>query len=368
MEFWLIICKLILLVYLALTYIHSPITNIPWVVLSFLIYLCLNIAIYIVKKEISKKVILFISILQIGYSYYAVQPLFLILVPLNICELSAFYIKKKGAVFVILLLPLSWISMKIAYQYGLVSLFSFVIFTMLDQFTSRLQHQENQLDQMRKDLAKLSKSLNENKEFIRQSEYTFKLEERNRLAQVFHDNIGHAMTGALIQMEASKRLLDMDKIKAQELLQNAINISKEGIENIRVTLKSLKPPSEQMGINRLKLFVDEFSAKHSLSIPFVYKGNIERITPIQWKVIQENVTEALTNSLKYSQATVISIELHVLNTMVKAEIKDNGKGAEKIKKGMGIIGMEERAASISGTIIVDGTEGFAVRMLLPIQS
>jgi len=123
-----------------------------------------------------------------------------------------------------------------------------------------------------------------------------------------------------------------------------------------------------MGINRLKLFVDEFSAKHSLSIPFVYKGNIERITAIQWKVIQENVTEALTNSLKYSHATVISIELHVLNTMIKAEIKDNGKGTEKIKKGMGIIGMEERAASINGTIIVDGTEGFSVRMLLPIQS
>jgi signal transduction histidine kinase len=333
-----------------------------------LIYLCLNIVIYIVKKEISKKVILLISIVQIFFSYSKVQPLFLLLVPLNICELSTYYIKNKVTLFVFLLLPLIWIPITIAYQYGLVALFSLVIYTMLGQFTSRLQYQENQLDTMRKDLAKLSQSLNENKEFIRQSEYTFKLEERNRLAQVFHDNIGHAMTGALIQMEAAKRLFDMDKIKAQELLQNAINISKEGIENIRVTLKSLKPPPEQMGINRLKLFVDEFSAKHSLSIPFVYKGNIERITPIQWKVIQENVTEALTNSLKYSHATAISIELHVLNTMVKAEIKDNGKGAEKIKKGMGIIGMEERTASINGTIIVDGTDGFSVRMLLPIQS
>ncbi len=367
MEFWLIICKFILLVYLALTYIHFPISNIPWVVFSFLLYLCLNIAIYIVKGGPWKKGILLLSIIQIVISYYKIQPLFLLLLPLNVCELSAFYFKKNIMLFLMLLLPLVWIPDTLAYPYGLVSLFSLVIFNMLVQFSARLQLQETQLDFMRKDLAKLSKNLNENKEFIRQSEYTFKLEERNRLAQVFHDKIGHSMTGALIQMEAAKRLLDIDKGKAQDLLQNAINISKEGIEDIRTTLKSLKPPQEQMGINRLKFFIEEFSAKHSISIPFLYKGNIDRITPIQWKIIQENITEAITNALKYSEATIITIDLHVLNAMVKVEVKDNGKGAEKIKKGMGIIGMEERTASINGNIIIDGTDGFTVRTLLPIQ-
>jgi signal transduction histidine kinase len=367
MEIWLIICKVILLVYLAFTYIHYPVSNISWVVFSVLLYLCMNIAIYIVKGELSKKMILLLSFVQIAVSYYMVQPLFLLLLPLCICELAAFFLNNKICLLVTILLPLLWIPVTIAYPYGLTALFSFVIYTVLVQFTRRIEYQEHQLDNMRKDLAKLSKNLNENKEFIRQSEYTFKLEERNRLAQVFHDKIGHSMTGALIQMEAAKRLLDIDKANSQELLQNAINISKEGIENIRTTLKSLKPPSEQMGINHLKLFIDEFSAKHSLSIPFLYKGNIERVTPIQWKIIFENVTEAMTNALKYSQATVIILELHVLNTMIKVEVKDNGKGAEKIKKGLGIIGMEERTASINGTIIVDGTDGFTVRMLLPVQ-
>ncbi len=76
-----------------------------------------------------------------------------------------------------------------------------------------------------------------NKEYIRQSEYTFKLEERNRLSQEIHDKIGHSMTGALIQMEAAKRLMGIDKEKSAELLQNAIHISKDGIESIRITLK-----------------------------------------------------------------------------------------------------------------------------------
>ncbi|MCM2536104.1 histidine kinase [Neobacillus pocheonensis] len=366
MEFWIIICKLVLLVYLALNYIHSSITNIPWVIFSFLLYLCINVAIYIVKIEFGKKTVLLLSIIQLAVTYLEIQPLFLLLLPLSLCELSAYYIDKKITLFVLVLLPILWIDNTIAYQYGLMAVFSCMIYTMLVQFTTRIDHQENQLDQMRKDMQKLSKSFNENKEFIRQSEYTFKLEERNRLAQVFHDKIGHSMAGALIQMEASKRLMNTDKEKAQELLQNAINISKVGIENIRITLKNLKPPTEQMGINRLKLFIDDFSAKHTIHTPFIYKGKIERITPIQWKIIHENLTEAMTNILKYSEATVVTIDLHVLNTMIKVDVKDNGKGVDKIKKGLGIIGMEERTASINGTIIVDGTEGFSVTMLLPI--
>ncbi|KYD09140.1 hypothetical protein B4102_2667 [Heyndrickxia sporothermodurans] len=226
---------------------------------------------------------------------------------------------------------------------------------------------ESQLDLMRKNIQKLTKHLNENKEYIRQSEYTVKLEERNRISQEIHDKIGHSMTGALIQMEAAKRLMELDKEKAEELLQNAINISKEGIENIRMTLKNMKPPTEQVGIHRMKLFIDEFSAKHDLNTTLTHNGNLDTISPIQWKIIHENVTEALTNTMKYSDASHVSVDIKVLNKLIRVEVKDNGKGAEKIKKGLGIIGMEERTAAINGKIIVDSTHGFSVTTLLPIQ-
>ena len=108
---------------------------------------------------------------------------------------------------------------------------------MAERYISRVLKLESQNDQMRKDMQRLTKSLNENKEYIRQSEYTFKLEERNRLSQEIHDKIGHSMTGALIQMEAAKRLMGIDKEKSAELLQNAIHISKDGIESIWITLK-----------------------------------------------------------------------------------------------------------------------------------
>ncbi|WP_236687231.1 histidine kinase [Geobacillus sp. ZGt-1] len=57
------------------------------------------------------------------------------------------------------------------------------------------------------------------------------MEERNRLSQRIHDQIGHSLAGALIQMEAAKRLMDGDRDKAKQLLENAIHISKEGMEH-----------------------------------------------------------------------------------------------------------------------------------------
>ncbi|SDZ14373.1 histidine kinase [Bacillus sp. 166amftsu] len=367
MEFWLIVSKLIVFLYIVFSYIHSNVTNLPWVIFTLLAYFCVNVTISILKKDAYKKILIGISISIIILFTWRIHPYFILFLPLNLYEIVSYYIEKKWPLFFIMIIPIVFTDESVRMTYGLITAFCFLVLTMADLYIARLLKFEMQNDKMRKDMQRLTKSLNENKEYIRQSEYTFKLEERNRLSQEIHDKIGHSMTGALIQMEAAKRLMEIDKEKATELLQNAIHISKGGIESIRITLKNMKPPTEQIGIHRMKLFIDEFASKHEIKIPFVYKGNLDTISPIQWKVIGENVTEALTNAMKYAEATVISIDIHVLNKVVKVQVKDNGKGAHLVKKGLGIIGMEERTASINGKIIVDGTSGFSATMLLPIQ-
>lgn len=327
MEFWLILSKLIIFMYIVFSYIHSNVTNLPWVIFALLLYLCVNVTISILKKNVYKRILIGISIVITILFTGQIHPLLILFLPVNLYEIISYYVDEKWLLFFIMTLPIMFIDESVQMTYGLITTFSFLVFMMSKLYTERLLKFEMQNDQMRKDIQRLTKSLNENKEYIRQSEYTFKLEERNRLSQEIHDKIGHSMTGALIQMEAAKRLMEIDKKKATELLQNAIHISKDGIESIRLTLKNMKPPTEQIGIHRMKLFIDEFASKHDIKIPFVYKGNLDAISPIQWKVIGENVTETLTNAMKYADATVIAIDIHVLNKMVKVQVKDNGKGA-----------------------------------------
>lgn len=367
MELWIIFSKLIIILFLSFSYVQSVTSNLALIVLSILVYISMNITLYLIESEKVKIGIHLVSMVLIFVTSREVTPLFILLYPIHFYELTWPFFEKKWLLLIIGLLPV-FIVPQLQATYCLIALFSYVVHFMTSHYSNKLIKYEKMLDKMRVDMQRLSKSLHENKEYIRQSEYTSRLEERNRISQQIHDSIGHSMTGALIQMEAAKTLIAIDQTKAVELLQNAINISKEGIEDIRITLKNMKPPTEQIGLQRLKLFIEEFSIQHQLRMPLVYKGNIDLITPIHWKIIAENISEALTNSLKYSSASEISIDIQVLNKLVRVEVRDNGKGigSGKVVKGLGIVGMEERTASIKGTLIVDGTNGFSVTTLLPI--
>lgn len=368
MEQWIIFSKLTVLIYIGLMYVHEEMFHTQWPVFLSIIYICLNIAMYIVKKGMIRYSFIFLSIVLTILAYFYIELSFILLLPMSFYEFVSPLVKKMFFTYLFSFVPLIFIEdAKLQFIYGLSATLHFLIFMMTKKYTNRLIMLETEQDQMRKDVQKLTSSLHENNEYIKQSEYTIKLEERNRLSQEIHDQIGHSMTGALIQMEAAKRMIDIDKEKAVELLQNAIHISSEGIERIRVTLKNMKPAVEQIGINKMRLFIDEFMMKHEIKTIFLHKGNVDIISPIQWKIIHENITEALTNCLKYSEATFIGIEIHVLNKFIKVEVKDNGKGIDKLKKGLGIIGMEERTASLNGKIIVDGSNGFSVTTLLPID-
>lgn len=339
----------------------------PWLILGYLLYLAVNIAIPIVKTSKPKRVLTVVSAgFVVAYGLY-VEPLFLLLLPINGYELII--LSNTRAIFAILFLILSLIMVpyELIPQYLLSALLSFLLITYIHSSSEKLKRLEEERENLRADLQKMTRALSENNEYIRQSAYTIKLEERNRLSQQIHDDVGHAMAGALIQMEAARRLFSVDQDKAVELLGNAISISKEGLERIRLTLKDVKPRPEELGINRLRLFVDEVSAKETVTATLTFGGDIDVIAPIHWKIIQQNATEAVTNSLKYAKATVISIEVRVLNKLIKAVVSDNGIGVDKVVKGLGILGMEERAASVGGTVIVDGTKGFRVTTLLPYE-
>lgn len=368
MEFWMILTKLVLLLYIAFYCVRTEINHISWVVLAVLLYFCVNMTIYIFKSNNTKRILLIFSVAISIVSYFFIDPLFCLLLPLSVAELVTGIVHKRIFLLILLLIPILYLNEQLQALYGLVAILSLMIFSITSRFHEHWVKSEAKMDEMRKSLQKLTKNMNENSEYIRQSEYTFKLEERNRISQEIHDKIGHSMTGALFQMEAAKRLMETDQTKAIELLQNAIHISKDGIENIRMTLKNMKPPTEQVGIHRMKLLMDDFNTKQLIKTAFTYEGNLDIISPIQWKIIYENVTEALTNVMKYSDATLISVDLKVLNKIIRVEVKDNGSGTATIKKGLGIIGMEERTATVNGKMIVDSTNGFSVTTLLPIYS
>ena len=95
---------------------------------------------------------------------------FILFLPLNLYEIT-FHIEKKWQLFIIMMIPITFTDESIRMTYGLIVAFSFIVLTMAERYISRVLKLESQNDKMRKDMQRLTKSLNENKEYIRQSEY-----------------------------------------------------------------------------------------------------------------------------------------------------------------------------------------------------
>lgn len=365
LEIWTVCSKAGLLLFVIWQSYFFQDRKLDWVLLAYLFYICLSCLLLIIRRKAVSQAIAAVTCGYILICGSELNSLFLLLLPASLLDFASSSQRKwLGPVLVII--PFWFVATPLLPIYSLVTVTCLLGSGVIRACEAKLKRLGEAEENMRADLQRLNRALNDNREFAEQLEYAVKLEERNRLSQRIHDEIGHSMAGALIQMEAAKRLLAVNTDKAGELLGNAITISKEGLEQIRLTLKSSKPKPEELGFHRLRLLIDELSAKQDIKATLTHEGELDVITPIQWKVIQDNATEAVTNTIKYAAADTVNIHVQVLNRFVKAVVADNGKGVKKITKGLGILGMEERAAAIGGTIIADGSNGFSVITLLPI--
>ena len=54
MEFWLTVSKLIVFIYIVFSYIYLNVVNLPWIILTLLLFLSVNVLISIFKNDTYK--------------------------------------------------------------------------------------------------------------------------------------------------------------------------------------------------------------------------------------------------------------------------------------------------------------------------
>jgi signal transduction histidine kinase len=370
MENWLILNKLVILIYVAINYIRGSKAaegSMLQAVLLILIYIILNVGKTFFKKGEIRILFLALSIIELGFGYMYISPLFLLLIPMNVIEIIEDRISPILIISAIIV-SVFFADAEIYNEYIAIALSCYLFYFLSFKAEAKIISLMRKCDELTERNYNLMLKIDNDEQYRNQIMYTSQIEERNKIAQEIHDKLGHSISGSVMQLEAAKLLLEKDGQKSRAIIQNTIEVLRTGMEDIRGTLKNIKPPSEQLGINKVKLLIEKFKKNNIINTTLLYNGNLDYINFEQWKVIYENISEALTNAMKYSKAKNVKVSIEVLNKLIKVEIKDDGKGCEKVLKGLGLSGMEERTANIDGKIIVDGSEGFSVIVLLPIRN
>jgi signal transduction histidine kinase len=290
----------------------------------------------------------------------------LLLFPVNIYELSytLSFIRAYWTIF-LTALPIFFLGGYMIGEYIFTAAMGYMLLYLSYISYKKIREYTEIIDGLKEKNYKLLNNLDRGDKYSNQIKYFSQLEERNKIAQEIHDKIGHTISASLMQLEAARLLLDIDREKARSIIENTIEVLREGVEGIRTALRSIKPPAEQMGIGKVRLLLNEFAMNSNIESILNYNGELSRISQGNWKKIYENGSEALTNIAKYSDASSVRVSLEVLNKFIKCEIKDNGRGCAKIIKGLGIRGIEERTEGVGGKVIIDGTDGFSLIFLLP---
>ncbi len=189
-------------------------------------------------------------------------------------------------------------------------------------------------------------------------------DERKRIARDLHDELGQILTALRLQLEAAGKLCKdnkdlCDKINETQLLAKRVD---EGIDFLAwelrpaalddfglyaALIKYVREWSHYSGVTAELLDSDLKKARFSHEV----ETNLYRIAQ-----------ESLNNVYKHADARRAEIILDKRGDLIVLIVEDDGAGFDtedkkNLEKGIGLIGMKERAALIGGSLEIESAPG-----------
>lgn len=196
------------------------------------------------------------------------------------------------------------------------------------------------------------------------------IKERERIIRDLHDDLG----GSLSSIQLMSDLIINHKLEEGKLKESITKIS-ETSKNISQQIKTVvwSLDSEKDTLQNLIEYINYYSRDffQPTSISFEFNNSISEnhfISGFLRKNIFLVLKEALTNIIKHSNATKVSLDIKATMDSIYITIADNGIGIENINHfGNGLKNMKNRIAEINGTIFIQNCEGtlINIEVILP---
>jgi PAS domain S-box-containing protein len=202
-------------------------------------------------------------------------------------------------------------------------------------------------------------------------------EERTRLAREVHDVLGQMLTGLKLDLAWCGRRLA--KIGDEELRRqlgakhDAINTSADAmIETVQHISAALRPGVlDSLGLAAaLRFEAEQFAGRSGICCQIAPVSGEPALDADRATGVFRIFQELLTNVARHAQASRVEVALAQAAGAVTLEVRDNGRGATAQEladpRALGILGMRERAAQLSGSLTIHGAPGAGTTAVLTI--
>lgn len=185
-------------------------------------------------------------------------------------------------------------------------------------------------------------------------------DERSRIARDVHDTLAQAFTAIALHIEAGMSHLEPEST-AQTSLRRALDVAREGVDDARQSIRTLRGSTLHQGglPEALGVLTRRFTADTGVRV------NVEILEtgPLPPEIASELfriASEALTNVSRHANAREASIRLELLRGRIRLVIVDDGSGFDVRagrKRGFGLAGIVDRARSVGGRAIIRSKPG-----------
>ena len=185
-------------------------------------------------------------------------------------------------------------------------------------------------------------------------------EERKAIARELHDELGQALTTMKLELALLKDEVLVDTTAANQRIQLLKESVDETIQSVKRIISKLRPRLlDDLGLTAAVEWQANDFQRYSGIICEVMIEPEEMIIDAEISTSMFRIfQEALTNIIRHSGATRVTISLIKSESMLELQVHDNGKGIreEQINdpKSFGLIGIRERLQYWGGTVEFKG--------------
>jgi signal transduction histidine kinase len=204
-------------------------------------------------------------------------------------------------------------------------------------------------------------------------------EERQRIAQDFHDGPLQSFISFQMRLEILRKIIERDPDAGLEDLRQLQLLSKTQVTEIRTFVRSMRPLSLD-GANltaSLRRLADDFRKETGIPVSFLGGDATLPIAPEVSSDIVQIVREALHNVQKHAGATRVAVAMERAGKALEISIDDNGAGfhfsgmysldeLELLR--LGPVSLKQRARSLNAEMQLESRpgRGASLRMRIPI--
>jgi len=191
--------------------------------------------------------------------------------------------------------------------------------------------------------------------------------ERSRIAQELHDGINQLIASVKMRLRKVEGSLPDLKPAAREILARCDRLLVKVLEENRRIAHNLRPTDlDNLGLTAAcTSFCNEVQLRTNLQFQCRITSSSQRLSPTAELHLFRIVQEAVNNIEKHAKAKSVKLQLRFQNDSVTLKIQDDGQGfdaktlkaVKKIRHGLGLTNMRERALSLGGTYEIKSTPG-----------